>query len=77
MSDDELYNSAKQLEREARWHGRIRALSIAACAVTAAACLLADWSDQSEINVFSGIRPAVKRYLGKHYGGDGRSGKEQ
>jgi hypothetical protein len=69
MSEDELYNSAKQLEREfhtAR-HGRLKALTVAACVITGVSCLLADWSDQTDYNVFSGIRPVAKRYIAQLY----------
>lgn len=67
MFEDELYNSSKQLEREFRWHGRLKALTVAAVAITGVSCLLADWSDQAEHNVFSGIRPGVKRYIAQLY----------
>jgi hypothetical protein len=76
MGEDEAYNSAAQLAREAKNHGRIKAFTIAACVVTVAGCLLADWSDRAEQHVFSGVRPAVKKLVARLYdapqGGDKR-----
>jgi hypothetical protein len=77
MTEEELYNSAAQLEREAKWHGRIRAITVAACCLTATACLLADWSDRTDHHVFSGVRPAVKQLVARLYGREPQGGGKQ
>jgi hypothetical protein len=51
-----------------RFQLRIKALSIAAVAATAAAGLLTDWRDVAGgDHVFSGARPALRRLLGAFF----------
>jgi uncharacterized membrane protein YgcG len=52
-----------------RWRTGMRALTLVACVYTGAACLLVDWDPMfGPDHVFSGVRPALKSFVGSLYG---------
>jgi hypothetical protein len=55
-----------------KFHGRVRALTLALLGVTAVACVTADWDAYygggGKRTVFSDVRPALRRALDRMYG---------
>jgi hypothetical protein len=52
-----------------RWHSRMRLLTYVACGVAVAGCLTADWEVKfGDDHVFSGVKPALKRYFNGIFG---------
>lgn len=62
MSEDHFVFTSK-------FQSRIKALTVVATLATLAGCLTADWEDRyGEHHVFSGVKPAIKKFFNELYG---------
>jgi len=61
-----------------KFHGRVRAATVALLALTLGACVTADWESfyggGGKRTVFSDVRPALRSALDRLYGGGGGDG---